>query len=436
MLSRLNEWFNPATVREGRIGFRAPARVFSVAFLVRLAYMTLARTWRVRPFEDHFGFGYEAGRIARALVTGYGYADPFANAFAAHTGPTAWLPPLYPLLMAGVFRAFGVYSPGAAWVLLAINCVLSGLTAMAVWELGTRIAGRKVGLWAGWLWALYPAAMQYAVRWFWEMTLTTALFSWVLVLTLRMRAEPEVRTVRRWALFGLGWGLIALSNSTLLVFLPVCGVWLLMGSKVAIRRRVLGAGVAAAVCAGSLLPWIARNERVFHTFIPMRGNLGAEMMLGNGPGANGLLMEYNHPFQSPQQLALYKAMGEVNYVRMRGVEASATIEDDWGLFSINTLKRVDFFWFSVPHPYDEGWASEMVRVLQFGFGSVAGLLGLGMALRNRLPAAGLMAWAFVLLPIPYYVVTVHARFRHPLEPLICVFGVYLFQQAELRWRWS
>jgi hypothetical protein len=29
-------------------------------------------------------------------------------------------------------------------------------------------------------------------------------------------------------------------------------------------------------------------------------------------------------------------------------------------------------------------------------------------------------------------VTVHARFRHPLEPLICVLGVYLFQSAGPR----
>jgi hypothetical protein len=30
---------------------------------------------------------------------------------------------------------------------------------------------------------------------------------------------------------------------------------------------------------------------------------------------------------------------------------------------------------------------------------------------------------------PYYLVTVHARFRHPLEPLIAILGVYLFQSA-------
>ena len=57
-------------------------------------------------------------------------------------------------------------------------------------------------------------------------------------------------------------------------------------------------------------------------------------------------------------------------------------------------------------------------------------MGLALALHRRAPAAGLFAWAFLLLPLTYYVVTVHARFRHPLEPLLCVLGVYLFQSAE------
>jgi hypothetical protein len=33
--------------------------------------------------------------------------------------------------------------------------------------------------------------------------------------------------------------------------------------------------------------------------------------------------------------------------------------------------------------------------------------------------------------VVYYGVAAHARFRHPLEPLIVILGVYLFQSAEL-----
>ena len=422
MRTRLTKFFQSQGT-----GPKAPWRLFWLAFAVRLAYMTLARTYHVNPREDHFAFGFEAGRIARALVTGYGYADPFANAFAAHTGPTAWLPPLYPLLMAAVFKLFGIYTAASAWVLLAINCALSAATACAVWELGFRFAGASNARWSGWLWALYPAAMQYAVRWLWEMTLTTALFAWVLVLALRMRAEPGRNPVSRWAWFGLAWGFIALSNSTLLLFLPICGLWLLIGAPT--RRSFAGALLAGAIFLALLAPWTLRNQRVFHAFIPLRGNFGAELYMGNGPGATGFLMEYNHPFQSAQQLHLYASMGEVAYVKMRGNAAKTFIADYPTLFLANTLKRVYFFWVSVPHAQEKHEAGEYFRVLDYSFLSFAGLLGLAVALYRRVPAADLWAWAFLLLPLPYYVVTVHARFRHPLEPLICVLAVYLFQSA-------
>src|ERR1700685_3133774 len=93
---------------------RLSARRFWVALAVRVLYITLAHTYRIRIAQDHFQFGWEMGRIARALATGYGYADPFNG----HSGPTAWAPPLYPLLIAGVFKLFGVYTLKSAWVIL------------------------------------------------------------------------------------------------------------------------------------------------------------------------------------------------------------------------------------------------------------------------------------------------------------------------------
>lgn len=417
-------------------GLTAPWRVFWVAFLVRVVYMTVAHTYRVRPFEDHFQFGWEAGRIARAMVTGFGYADPFANSVLVHTGPTAWLPPLYPLMIAAVFKVCGVYTLKSAWVLLAVNSAMSAVTAMAVWEIGARCFGRRVGMWAGWIWALHPAAMQYAVRWIWEMTLTTALFAWVMVLALRMRGvgveekdEQPSSQAWRWCLFGFLWGLIALSNSSLLLFLPVCGIWILAGTR---RRQhaVRNAFLAAVVAGACVAPWALRNWQTFHAFIPLRGNLGAELYLGNGPGSSGWLMEYDHPFQAPEQLRAYGAMGEVRYAAMRGAMAKQYIAAHRAHYWAVCAKRVYFFWASVPHPADSAWYVETGRVLNFGFASLCGLLGLGLALRRRVVGSGLMAWAFLLLPVPYYLVTVHARFRHPLEPLICVLGVYLFQSAE------
>ncbi len=398
--------------------------------------MTVAHTWRVRPYNDHFGFGWEMARIARAMVTGYGYADPFNG----HTGPTAWVTPAYPLLIAGVFKLFGVYTALSAWVLLSLNCVLNALVVRNVWEIAARCFDLRVARWSAWIWALYPAAMQYAVKWIWEMTLTTFLFSSVLVLALRMRGvgEPaggnQEQTWLRWACFGLLWGLLALSNPEICIMLPVTGIWVLLGAGRAWPRQLGHAGLGALVCLLLVVPWSWRNWEAFHHFVPLRGNFGAELYLGNGPGAVGLLMEYNHPGESLRQLELYRAMGEVAYVRLRGEKAKSIIREDWPRFFLLSAKRVYFFWFSVPHPEDDAAYVEYGRNLNYQFTSIAGLLGLLLALRRRVPAAGLFAWCFVLLPLLYYFVTVHARFRHPFEPLIAILGVFLFQSAEKSWR--
>lgn len=424
--------------------FRAGWMVFWVALLVRVLYMTLAHTYQVRSLDDHFSFGWEAGRIARALVTGYGYADPFSTPAVPHTGPTAWLPPVYPLIVAAAFRLFGVYSAASAWVLFALNCVISAATARAVWEIGARCFNVRVARWSSWIWALYPAAMQYAVRWIWETTLTTGIFAWVIVLTLRMTdTRPQSNAMqtppnsahrnltRNWLLFGLAWSLIALSNSTLLLFLPINGLWIavhLLRSQVSRARILRDASLAAVVFACCLVPWIWRNWEAFHVVIPLRGNFGAELYMGDGPGSDGFLRVYQHPNTDAVQLRLYKQLGEVRYVAMRGSEAKAFIAAHPGHFVAIVLKRVYFFWAGVPS--DQRFSVEIVRLINLQFTSMAGLLGLALALHRRIPASGLLAWAFLLLPATYYLITVHARFRHPLEPLLCVFGVYLFQSAQ------
>ena len=407
---------------------------FWAAFLVRVAYLTLAHTYRIRPYQDHFEYGWEMGRIARALVTGYGFSDPFAG----HTGPTAWTGPLYPLLIAAVFKCAGIYTLTSAWILLTLNSLFSALTVFPMAAIARRAfatTGRAASIarWSIWLWALYPAAMQYAVRWVWETSVSTLLFTCAIALALRMRQQAETgpaeETVRDWALFGLVWGAIALLNPALVIFLPFAGVWVLVGQRQALPRELAAAALAAVVFLACLAPWVMRNARIFHHFIPLRGNFGAELCLGNGPGATGLLMEYHHPAQDALQRRIYAAMGEYRYSQMRGELARETIRADRGLFVRNTLKRLDFFWFGVPAP--GGHAGELFfRSLSFGFLSTAGLLGLFLAIRRRVFGAWLFAFAFLTLPAVYYLVTVHARFRHPLEPLIAVLGVFLFQSAE------
>ena len=61
-----------------------------------------------------------------------------------------------------------------------------------VWDRAESIEeAAPVALWSGWLWALYPAALQYAVHWIWEMSLSTCMFTWAIVLALRLRGRGK-----------------------------------------------------------------------------------------------------------------------------------------------------------------------------------------------------------------------------------------------------
>lgn len=445
---------------------RAPGVIFWTAFALRLLCILVGHTYRIRPGDAHFDFGFEAGRIARALVSGYGYANPFNGV----SGPTAWLPPLYPLLMALAFKLFGVYTRSAAFFLLAVNSLFSALIVPAVYEIAARCVDSygllrrrsthpmPVAQWTAWLWAVYPAALQYAIHWIWEMSLSTMLFTWTLVLALRLRGigeggearltasgathEPLPKTaaanLRLWLAFGLLWGSVASANASLVLMFPVTILWVLwpaLRTWSGIRMNAhlfAGAALACVLFALVLTPWTVRNARVLHVFAPTRDNFGIELWQSTQFAENGPL-----PWGTSLPLAVhapefqrYVAEGEVRYAREKGELAKRNIRAHPGIFLRYTLERVQFFWFGTPHPENGHPLSETLRVLNFSFTSLAGLLGLGLMLRRGVPGAGLFLLALAVLPAVYYALTVQPRFRHPLEPLLTLGAVYLFRSTS------
>src|SRR5579864_2189805 len=92
------------------------AGLFVVAWLVGLAYS-------VHPGRYGFGHGFEMATIARNLVERNTYGNPFAPAL---TGPTAVVPPLYPLFLAFLIRVFGWPLPAALIASIAFNAVTAG----------------------------------------------------------------------------------------------------------------------------------------------------------------------------------------------------------------------------------------------------------------------------------------------------------------------
>lgn len=435
-----------------RFRFRAPAAIFWTALGLRLAVILLGHTYRIRADDHHFDFGFEAGRIAESLATGHGYGNPFNGP----SGPTAWLGPLYPLLLALIFRLFGVYTQGAALAILACNSLFSALIAPAVYEIAARsidaygFARRRsrlvspVATWAAWFWALYPAFLQYAVHWVWEMSLSTCLFTWALVIALRLRRVGEIAVEPRksyllWLLFGLLWAEVDLSNPSLLVVFPFAMLWILwphMRYKVLrapLHFMINGALIAAAAFGIAVAPWVLRNDRALHAPVLTRSNFGVELwqsthFYGYGlPWGAAMPLNRNDP-----EFRHYVAVGEIQYAAEKAAAGRARLAAHPLLFLRNSLFRFQFFWAGVPHPQDRHPFNEWVRILNYSVLSITGVLGVWLATKRRVIGGRLFAACFLFVPLLYYAVTVQARFRHPLEPLIAVLTIYLFRSAEPR----
>lgn len=452
-----------------RAWWQKPWMIFWVGFALRVVVILVGHTYRIRTSQGNFDFGFEAGRIARSLVTGQGYANPFNGV----SGPTAWLPPVYPLLMAAAFKVFGVYTRGAALALMVVDSAFSAAVAPAVYEIAARvfdapgIARRSakmaapVAVWSGWMWAVYPAALQYAVHWVWEMSLTACLFSWAMVVALRIRGvgeegpglkpmsierdemrglkpspnpQGQTQTLGMWFGFGVLWGLIALSNASLLLCLPAMMVWIVWPELRRWRlsgRTVVGAVLTCVAFAAVLAPWVVRNERVMGAPVLTRDNFGVELYNSSLESNDGLPWGTAMPlWEGDPVFREYERVGELKFAQMRQQEAMANLKSRPGLFAKWTLDRFFFFWDGTPHAANGHLANEYLRQLSYSFLSLCGLLGLGLMLWRRVEGAGLFALVFGLAPLVYYMVTVQPRFRHPLEPLIAVLAVYLFRSSE------
>src|SRR5215472_9155871 len=111
---------------EKRHLWQSPLAMFFVALALRLLGVRLFYNSTWNDYQDHLLFGFETGRIARSIVEGRGFGNPIS----VPSGPTAWLTPVYPYLLAGVFKLCGVFTKTSALVILSCNSLFSALVLL------------------------------------------------------------------------------------------------------------------------------------------------------------------------------------------------------------------------------------------------------------------------------------------------------------------
>jgi 4-amino-4-deoxy-L-arabinose transferase-like glycosyltransferase len=398
--------------------------VVGIAFALRLCWIVIGHTYRFKTTDDNFSFGWEMGRIAASIASGHGFSNPFGP----QTGPTAWEPPLYPYLVAGVFHLFGTYSTASAFVLLSVNSLFSALTCIPVFLIAQRIFSEKVAVGSAWAWALLPNVMFWCTRAIWETSLAALLMATIFWLTLALEDRDSWTP---WLQFGLLWGIAALSSTSLLSFLPASGLWAWYRRAKRGKRSLYGVVLASLMFFACVSPWLVRNYRTFGAFIFIRDNFGAELRLGNGRGADGTWMEYLHPTQDVYAMRQYQQMGELAYIRMRKQQALEYIKADYPRFSGLCAKRFVYFWAGPPKATRPPWLNELKNSL-FLASSVLSFWGLMRALRLRKAGAWLLFWLMALYPAIYYVVFPTQRYRVPIEPILAILCVFIITEAKRR----
>jgi len=410
--------------------------VVLIAFLLRLAVITIGHTDRITPRRDHFQYGWEMGRLARSIATGQGFSSPTD----VPSGPSAWAPPLYPYLLAGVFKRFGVYSALSAWVILTFNSIFSALTCLTLSQIGEGVYGAGVGRAAAWTWALFPYAIYWPTRVVWETSLTTFLLSLALLLTLRMGTNLQQRGAsarprRTWILFGLLWGVIALTNTAVISMMPLCLLWLLY--RTSWRSQLVGAALCVLTAFLVMAPWLIRNYAVFGKFVFIRDNLPLELHMANNKRSAGLWTRAEHPGNDPESMHRFQELGEIRFMEEKQQEVRQFIREHPGTFFLYSLERAGYFWIGPPQVnIIAGYDLRIARHMAFLIPAVFGFVGLWLTMRKGETGAFLFACFLLIYPIPYYIVQPFPRYKHPIEPEMILLAVYVFREArriQIRW---
>lgn len=245
--------------------------ILVLAALLRVA--AIAADGGYSPRNDAFEYDY----YAHSIAAGDGYPE---SGYLRQGGPTAIRGPGYPYLLGGVYAASGESRTAGRLA----GAALGVLAVFLVYLIGRRIWGRRVGLIAAGLAAVFPPLVLLSRElWSEALFLPLALGAVLCALEFRRRGGEL-----RWAAgAGALCGLALLTRNTaapLLVAIP-------LGAIVApfrftlekLRAPLVVLGVAALVVA----PWTIRNLAEFGQLVPVTTSTGITSSGVYNPASHG-----------------------------------------------------------------------------------------------------------------------------------------------------
>ena len=390
--------------------------ILFVALVLRVSFLWQYQHDHPRQAVSVVPFLFESGNIAHSLATGQGFASPFR----VNTGPTAWMPPVYPLLLAAIFRIFGPYTFSSFLAAALFNIFCATFTCIPIFFAGKRIAGLSVAAVAAWLWAIFQNAILIPDESMWDASLSALLVAAILWATI---AVAESQRARDWAAYGFLWGFTLLTNATLMALLPLLLAWLAYRAHKQNRKWFGSLALSLGIVILCCMPWTIRNYKIFHTFVPLRSGLGLQLWLGNDDNTQDIFRAERHPIYDATERARYAQMGEVAYMREKQTAAVHYMLSHPARETHLVTRRIISFWSGgTPTPLKDFLNADATWfrfVLLFNLLAALGaLLGIIFLIRRRSPFWLPVAIFPLVFPWAYYLTLVLPRYRLPIDPVV------------------
>jgi hypothetical protein len=396
-------------------------RVHTVAILMMAAVLRLlvvVLVLKKYPSGWIYTRGTEMECLAKSLLAGQGLSSPFG----VPTGPTAFFSPVYSILVAGVFRIFGIESLASAIVIVFAQILVSLVTIWLILRLCRQLFDVRSANIAGFFWACSPPLL-WLPDFLWDTTLSVFFIAGLPLLALRCTRRP---TLLAWIGFGACCGLTALTNPALLPSFIAVYAWSIYRTR---RTNLFAPAVGLLVFVVVFSPWPIRNARIFHTFVSTRTSMGYELWQGNRPGSNGFFEDSLFPTFSAQELADYKSRGEIAYTSHKSALTREYIEAHPAEFLQVTMRRVVRFWAGTgKRDSSPFFPLHAIPTTLLGF------VGLGLLFRRRrLALAFLFVLPLALFPLPYYITHADFRFRVVIDPILTTLAAFAISQFVQRY---
>lgn len=387
-----------------------------VALGARLAY-TWDQQHKIPGDALVIRFQQESGFIAASLASGKGFSSPMGR----ETGPTAWLPPVYPLLLSGVFRIFGIETARSFLAAVGMNILFSAGACLPIFYAGKRVAGLPAASAAAWFWALLPTAVTFPFEWIWNSSLAALLAATLLWAALDLAASPRLRN---WCAYGLVWGFALLTEPSLGAALPLLLGWAAYRVRVHGSTRLKGPALAAACAILCCLPWTVRNYAAFHHVIPLRSNFGYELFAGNNENYDDHPPVWPNNITRAREIFRFYRIGETAFMQEEMHKALQFITKHPRIELRLTWDRVVSFWMGTPSPLADFLSADsafLYSVSVCSFLLVLGTIGGIAALLLKRNDFALPLASFPLaFPLTYYLTHASLRFRHCIEPILAL----------------